>query len=80
MKPSTLSSTLDRLRDRGFIDILRDDEDGRAQELHLIDKAYTLLRRAITPWRKAQRKATQLLGHGGVALIHRIDRTIDAAS
>ena len=78
METSTLSRTLDRLRDKGFIDILRDDEDGRAQQLHLTDKAYNLLRRGIAPWEKAQQKATQLLGSGGVALIHRIDEAIDA--
>ncbi len=80
METSTLSRTLDRLRDKGFIDIDRDDEEGRAQQLHLTDKAYNLLRRGIAPWEKAQQKATQLLGSGGVALLHRIDRTIDAAS
>jgi DNA-binding MarR family transcriptional regulator len=78
METSTLSRTLDRLRDKGFIDILRDDKDGRAQQLHLTDKAYELLRRGIAPWEKAQQKATQLLGSGGVALIHRIDEAIDA--
>ena len=80
METSTLSRTLDRLRDKGFIDILRDDEDGRAQQLHLTDRAYNLLRRGIAPWEKAQRKATQLLGSGGVALIHRINQAIDAES
>jgi DNA-binding MarR family transcriptional regulator len=80
METSTLSRTLDRLRDKGFIDILRDDKDGRAQQLHLTSKAYELLRRGIAPWEKAQQKATQLLGSGGVALIHRIDQAIDADS
>ena len=80
MDRSTLSRTVDRLRDKGFIDVLRDDEDGRAQHLHLTAKAYDLLRRGIGPWEKAQRKATQLLGSGGVALIHRIDQAIDAES
>ena len=49
-----------------------------AQQLHLTSKAYELLRRGIAPWEKAQQKATQLLGSGGVALIHRIDEAIDA--
>jgi len=80
METSTLSRTLDRLRAKGFIDILRDDEDGRAQQLHLTDKAYDLLQKGIAPWEKAQQKATQLLGSGGVALIHRIDQAIDAES
>ena len=80
MEISTLSRTLDRLRAKGFINILRDEKDGRAQQLHLTSKAYELLRRGIVPWEKAQQKATQLLGSGGVALIYRIDQAIDAES
>jgi len=78
METSTLSRTLERLRDRGLIDVLRDADDGRAQQLHLTDKAFDLLRRGIKPWEQAQLKATQLLGSSGVALIHRIDQAIDA--
>lgn len=80
METSTLSRALERLRDKGFIDIHRDDEDGRAQQLSLTDQAYELLRQGIVPWEKAQQKATQLLGHGGIALLHRIDQAIEAES
>lgn len=80
METSTLSRTLERLRDKGFIDIYRDDEDGRAQQLYLTDQALELLRRGIAPWIKAQQKATQWLGSDGIALLHRIDQTIEAES
>ena len=80
METSTLSRALERLRDNGLLDIVRDDGDGRALQLHLTDRAYDVLRQGIGPWKRAQRKATQLLGREGVLLLHRIDRTLDAAS
>ncbi len=78
MDISTLSRNVNRLRGKGFLEILPDDDDGRAQQLRLTAKAYDLLRRGTAPWKKAQKKANDLLGDRGVALIDRMDQRIDA--
>lgn len=58
---STLSRNLDRMKAKGWIEVL-DDQDGRAHPFRLTKTGETLLAKAYPAWSKAQSSAEDMLG------------------
>jgi DNA-binding MarR family transcriptional regulator len=66
---STLSRNVERMKVNGWLEVVTDDDDGRAQPFRLTTKGKNLLKRALPAWELAQRKASDLLGSDAVAHI-----------
>ena len=62
LDPSTLSRNLDRMKARGWLESVSDDQDGRSQPIRLTDQGRKLLDQAASAWEAAQARVTQLLG------------------
>ena len=58
---STLSRNLERLKEKGWLEVIP-DEDGRAQPMRLTRKGRALLERAKPKWDEAQIEIKELLG------------------
>jgi DNA-binding MarR family transcriptional regulator len=67
---STLSRNLQPLQARGWLEVVTDD-DARAQPFRLTPRGKRLIEKAAPAWREAQRRATDLLGEAGVAVLDR---------
>ena len=67
---STLSRNLERMRARGWVEAVA-DEDARVHTHRLTDPGKSLLERAMPAWRAAQRRAGELLGEAGVEALRR---------
>ncbi len=67
---STLSRNVERMRANGWLEVVPDD-DGRAQPFRLTAQGRQLIEKAFPAWEKAQRKASDLLGPEGIALLDR---------
>ena len=67
---STLSRNVERMQARGWLEVMP-DEDGRAQPFRLTTQGRRLLEEAAPAWKKAQQKATALLGERVVELLGR---------
>jgi DNA-binding MarR family transcriptional regulator len=65
---STLSRNVERMKTNGWLEIVP-DEDARAQPFKLTAQGKRLIEKAFPAWQKAQRKAAELLGEPGVALL-----------
>jgi DNA-binding MarR family transcriptional regulator len=65
---STLSRTVDRMVENGWLEILP-DEDGRSHPFRLTDQGKRLMQEAIPAWEKAQAEAKKLLGDDGLRLL-----------
>lgn len=65
---STLSRNVERMKARGWLEVIP-DEDGRAQPFRLTNDGAKLLQKAAPAWKKAQQQATALLGDGIVELL-----------
>jgi DNA-binding MarR family transcriptional regulator len=65
---STLSRNVERMRAKGWLEVVAGD-DARTQPFRLTVKGKVLLERAVPAWEQAQRKAGELLGMEGVALL-----------
>ena len=59
---STLSRNVERMKAKGWLEVVPDDEDARAQPFRLTAKGRRLLERAKPAWEQAQQKAKELLG------------------
>ncbi len=70
---STLSRNVERMRAKGWLEIL-DDEDGRAHPFQLTPEGKSLLRRAYPAWQEAQGKSAAVLGHAGVELLQGLSK------
>jgi DNA-binding MarR family transcriptional regulator len=70
---STLSRNVDRMRAKGWLEIVP-GEDARTQSFRLTPQGRKLLERAVPAWERAQKKASELLGEHGVALLSRTTR------
>jgi DNA-binding MarR family transcriptional regulator len=70
MEKSTLSRNVDRMRARGWLEVVP-TEDGRATELRVTPRGRRLLRDVHRPWSRAQGRAAELLGEQGVRGITR---------
>jgi DNA-binding MarR family transcriptional regulator len=68
LDPSTLSRNVERMRARGWLEVVPGD-DARTQPFRLTDEGRRLLEKAAPSWEEAQRQAEELLGEDGVALL-----------
>src|SRR5213076_150866 len=68
---STLSRNVKRMMARGkrWLEVVPGDEDARAQPFRLTAEGRRLIEKAVPAWEEAQRRATELLGDEGIALL-----------
>jgi DNA-binding MarR family transcriptional regulator len=67
---STLSRNVKPLQARGWLEVVP-EEDARAQPFRLTAKGKRLIEKAVPVWEEAQRRAAELLGEEGLALLDR---------
>ena len=72
---STLSRNLERLKTRGWIETLA-DEDGRAQPVQLTANGQALIEQISDAWNLAQEKVKELMGSQFVSSINKAARTV----
>ncbi len=75
---STVSRNVDRMRARGWIEVVDDEQDARAHQLRLSAKGRQILEKAKPAWEKAQMKVKKLLGRSGVASLVRAAEKVRA--
>ena len=68
MDASTLSRTVDRMVQNGWLEVVP-DEDGRSQPFRLTAEGRRLMERAMPAWERAQAEAKKLLGEDGLRLL-----------
>ena len=71
---STLSRNVERMRARGWLEVVPEEADARAQPFRLTSRGRRLIDKAFPAWQGAQRRAEELLGGEGVALIDKAAR------
>ena len=67
---STLSRNVKPLQAHGWLEVVP-EEDARAQPFRLTAQGKRLIEKAVPAWEEAQRRATELLGDEGIALLNR---------
>src|SRR4051794_5007139 len=67
---STLSRNVERMRTNGWLEVVP-DEDARAQPFRLTPQGKQLIEKATPAWEEAQRRAAELLGNEGIALLNK---------
>jgi len=72
---STLSRNVERMKARGWLEVVP-DEDARAQPFRLTPKGKRLIEKAVPAWEEAQRRASELLGNEGIALLDKAARNM----
>jgi len=72
---STLSRNLERMRAQGWLEAVS-DEDGRAQPFRLTPRGKRLIDKAFPAWEEGQRRAEELLGKDGLALLDQATRKV----
>lgn len=75
---STLSRTVDRMVQNGWLEVLP-DADGRSHPFKLTDQGRRLMEKTIPAWEKAQAEAKKLLGDDGLRLLDAAIRRIKSA-
>ena len=70
---STLSRNVKPLQARGWLEVVP-GEDARAQPFRLTPQGKRLIEKAVPAWEQAQRRASELLGGEGVALLDKAAR------
>src|SRR4051812_25381875 len=70
---STLSRNLKPLQAHGWLEVVP-DEDARAQPFRLTPQGKRLIEEAVPAWEEAQRRAKELLGDEGIALLDKAAR------
>ncbi len=75
---STVSRNVDRMRARGWIEVVDDEQDARAHQLRLSAAGRQILEKAKPAWEKAQMKVKKLLGQSGVAVLVRAAEKVRA--
>jgi len=67
---STLSRNIKPLHSHGWLEVVL-EEDARAQPFRLTPQGKRLIEKAVPAWEEAQRRASELLGDEGIALLDR---------
>ena len=75
LDPSTLSRNVERMRAHGWLEVVP-GEDARTQPFRLTPQGSRLIEKAVPAWEEAQRRATELLGEEGIALLDRAARKL----
>jgi DNA-binding MarR family transcriptional regulator len=65
---STLSRTVDRMVENGWLEIVP-DADGRSQPFRLTAEGRRLMKKVVPAWEKAQAEARKLLGEDALTLL-----------
>src|SRR5215207_6762412 len=73
---STLSRNVERMKARGWLEVVPDDEDGRSQPFRLTPRGRKLLEQAVPAWSEAQRQVTKVLGE---RFVHQLDQATKRA-
>ena len=72
---STLSRNLDRMKSRGWIESVADN-DGRAQPVRLTSAGHKMIKDIAAPWEQAQQRVHDLMGDQFVSSIQRASQNI----
>ena len=72
---STLSRNVKPLQAHGWLEVVP-DEDARAQPFRLTQRGKRLIEKAVPAWEEAQRRAGELLGDEGFALLDKAARKV----
>jgi DNA-binding MarR family transcriptional regulator len=75
---STLSRNVKPLEAQGWLEVVP-EEDARAQPFRLTAKGKRLIEKAVPAWEEAQRRATELLGDEGIALLDKAAKKVGMA-
>src|SRR5947209_6827330 len=75
---STLSRNVKPLQAHGWLEVMP-EEDARAQPLRLTPQGKRLIEKAVPAWEEAQRRASELLGDEGIALLNRAAKKLRRA-
>jgi DNA-binding MarR family transcriptional regulator len=75
---STLSRNVKPLQAHGWLEVVPDD-DARAQPFRLTAQGKRLIEKAVPAWEEAQRRATELLGNEGIALLDKATKKLRQA-
>jgi DNA-binding MarR family transcriptional regulator len=75
---STLSRNVKPLQAHGWLEVVP-DEDARAQPFRLTPQGRRLIEKATPAWEEAQRRAADLLGDEGIALLNKAARKLRQA-
>ena len=75
---STLSRNVKPLQAHGWLEVMP-DEDARAQPFRLTPQGKRLIEKAVPAWKEAQRRAGDLLGDEGIALLDRAAKKLRQA-
>ena len=62
---STVSRNVERMRARGWLEVVPDAEDGRGQRIQLTAQGRELIHAAVPAWKQAQTAVASLLGREG---------------
>jgi len=75
---STLSRNVKPLQAHGWLEVVP-DEDARAQPFRLTPQGRRLIEKAVPAWEEAQRRATELLGGEGIAVLDKAAKKLRQA-
>src|SRR5258707_14148653 len=75
---STLSRNVKPLQSHGWLEVVP-EEDARSQPFRLTPRGRRLIEKAGPAWEEAQRRATELLGEEGIALLDRAAKKLRQA-
>jgi DNA-binding MarR family transcriptional regulator len=75
---STLSRNVKPLQAHGWLEVAP-DEDARAQPFRLTAPGKRLIEKAVPAWEEAQRRAAELLGNEGIALLDKATKKLRQA-
>ena len=75
---STLSRNVKPLQAHGWLKVVS-EEDARAQPFRLTPQGKRLIEKAVPAWEEAQRRAGELLGDEGIALLDRAAKKLRRA-
>src|SRR5215216_1915358 len=75
---STLSRNVKPLQAHGWLEVVP-DEDARTQPFRLTPQGKRLIEKAVPAWEEAQRRASELLGDEGIALLDRAAKKLRQA-
>jgi DNA-binding MarR family transcriptional regulator len=75
---STLSRNVKPLQAHGWLEVVP-EVDARAQPFRLTAQGKRLIEKAVPAWEEAQRRATELLGNEGIALLDKATKKLRQA-
>lgn len=75
IEKSTLSRNVDRMIERGWIDVLQAD-DGRTYQMTLSEEGRGVLEQALPAWKAAQKQAKKLVGAGMSKELGRVSESL----